>query len=232
MPDRATETERIRRFYDRTAVTSPPRSQANTRWVCSRAEGNTLEIGIGRGRTLPYYPAGVRLSGIDLSGVAIEVAAARARELGLEVDLRQGDATALPYPNECFDTVAFCFVLCTVPDDGAAVAEAVRVLRPGGRLLILEHVRSPHLAVRVVERLLEPIGVRLCADYLTREPLDHVLAEGLEIEELERGWLGIIERLAARKPGQPRPKRFSASSASSRPIASDAVAAGDGALRT
>jgi ubiquinone/menaquinone biosynthesis C-methylase UbiE len=207
MSTREAETERIRRIYDRASLTAPPGSEAGCRWVCSRTEGDTLEVGIGRGRTLPYYPPGIRLSGLELSEVALGVAAGRAKELGLQIDLRQGDATALPYPDEQFDSVVFCYVLCTVPDDRAAVAEAVRVLRPGGRLLLIEHVRSPHLVVRAIERLLDPIEVRRMADHLVREPLDHVLAEGLEIEELERHWLGLMERLAARKPEALRRER-------------------------
>jgi SAM-dependent methyltransferase len=195
------ETERVRRIYNRRAAAAPSaRGDANLRWLCGQAEGETLEIGIGRGRTLPFYPPGLRLTGIDLSGAALEAARRRAADLGVNATLRQGDATALPYPDDHFDTVVFSFVLCTIPDDRGAVAEAVRVLRAGGRLLLVEHVRSPNRAVRTIERLLEPITLRLQADHLLREPLDHVLAEGLELETLERSWFGVVERLVARKP--------------------------------
>ena len=195
------ETERIRRIYDRrAAMARTADGDANLRWLCEGAEGETLEIGIGRGRSLPFYPPGLRLTGIDLSGVALETARRRAAELGVNATLRQGDATALPYPDDHFDTVVFSFVLCTIPDDRGAVAEAVRVLRAGGRLLLVEHVRSPNRAVRTIERLLEPITLRLQADHLLREPLDHILAEGLELETLERSWFGVVERLVARKP--------------------------------
>jgi ubiquinone/menaquinone biosynthesis C-methylase UbiE len=173
---------------------------ANLRWLCGQAEGETLEIGIGRGRTLPFYPPDVHLTGIELSDVALEIARRRARELGVVATLRQGDAAAVPYPDEHFDTVVFSFVLCTIPDDRRAVAEAVRVLRPGGRLLLVEHVRSPNRILRTIERLVEPITLRRMGDHLLREPLDHLLAEGLEIELLERRWLGVVERIAARKP--------------------------------
>jgi SAM-dependent methyltransferase len=199
-PNHDRETERVRRIYDRARLSSPPGSEDGSRWLCSQASGDTLEIGIGRGRTLPYYPPGIRLTGIELSEVATEAAIALARELGIQATIRSGDAVALPFPDQHFDTVVFCHALCTIPDDRKAVAEAVRVLRPGGRLLALEHVRSPNVFVRAIEHLLEPIDSRLLGDHLLREPADLVLAEGLEIEELERRNLGLVERLVARKP--------------------------------
>ncbi|MGA2514359.1 MAG: class I SAM-dependent methyltransferase [Candidatus Limnocylindrales bacterium] len=201
MPARDDETERIRRIYDRRTGSARSNGRdANLRWLCGQVDGETLEIGVGRGRTLAFYPPDVHLTGIELSEVALAEARLRARELGLDAALRQGDATALPYPDDRFDTVVFSFALCTIPDDRRAVSEAVRVLRPGGRLLLVEHVRSPNPIVRAIERLIEPISVRRMADHLLREPLDHVLAEDMEVETLERSWLGVVERLAARKP--------------------------------
>jgi ubiquinone/menaquinone biosynthesis C-methylase UbiE len=170
------------------------------RWLCGQAQGETLEVGIGRGRTLPFYPRGLPLTAIDLSDVALQQTRRRADELGIHATLRQGDAAALPYPDDHFESVVFCFVLCTIPDDRRAIAEAVRVLRPGGRLLLLEHVRSPNPILRALEHVLEPFTVRFQADHLLREPLDHVVAEGLEITTLQRSWFGVVERLAAYKP--------------------------------
>jgi ubiquinone/menaquinone biosynthesis C-methylase UbiE len=201
MPANDLETERIRRIYDRRSASARSNGRdAGCEWLCSKADGETLEIGIGRGRTLPFYPRNIRLTGIELSGVAVGLAERRALELGLDVTLRQGDAASLPYPDEHFDTVVFCYALCTIPDDRTAVSEAVRVLRPGGSLLLIEHVRSPNRIVRAIERLIEPISLRRMGDHLLREPLDHVLAEGLEVETLERSWFGMIERLVALKP--------------------------------
>jgi ubiquinone/menaquinone biosynthesis C-methylase UbiE len=195
------ETERVRGVYDRRPATgSGSRGNANLRWLCEQAEGETLEIGIGSGRTLPFYPLDIHLTGIELSGVSLDVARGRAQALGLDVTLDQGDAVSLPYPDDHFDTVVFSFALCTIPDARRAVAEAVRVLNPSGRLLLVEHVRSANPIVRTIERLLEPITLRWMADRLLREPLEYVLAEGLEVEKLERTWLGVVERLAARKP--------------------------------
>jgi ubiquinone/menaquinone biosynthesis C-methylase UbiE len=113
------------------------------RWACSRAQGETLEIAIGTGLNLPYYAADVRLTGIEFSPAMLDIARRRATELGRDVDLRLGDAEQLEFADESFDTVVCTYGLCTIPDDGEAVREARRVLRPGGALVLAEHVRSP-----------------------------------------------------------------------------------------
>ena len=99
MPSRDAETERIRAIYVRRAATAPSaRHDAGLDWVCSRAEGETLEIGIGRGRTLPYYPRQVRLTGLELSEMAVAAASRRASDLSLDVTLLQGGRRRLALP--------------------------------------------------------------------------------------------------------------------------------------
>ncbi len=177
------------------------------RWACQQARGEVLELAAGTGRNLPYYREDVQLTAVELSPAMLEVAHRRAERLGRDVELREGDAEALDFPDERFDTVVATLALCSIPEDRRAVAEARRVLRPGGRLVLLEHVRSPVRAVRAVQRLLDPIFVRFEADHLLREPLDHVRAEGFEVEHCERSKWGIVERLSVRKSAS-RPERF------------------------
>jgi ubiquinone/menaquinone biosynthesis C-methylase UbiE len=202
------ETERIRRLYENEAPKFD-RSMgrwdrtlfAGTReWVCSQASGDVLEVAIGTARNLPFYPDDIRLTGIELSPPMIEIARKRAEELAREVDLRLGDAEALEFADESFDTVICTYSLCTIPDDRAAVREAKRVLRPGGRFVLAEHVRSPVGVVRAVEKMIEPLAVRFGGDHLTREPLEHLQAEGFTIEAVERSKLGIVELVTAVKP--------------------------------
>jgi ubiquinone/menaquinone biosynthesis C-methylase UbiE len=169
-------------------------------------EGEVLEVAIGTGRNLPYYADDVRLTGIELSPEMMEIGRQRAAELGRDVDLRIGDAQALELDDESFDTVIITFGLCTIPDSRAALAEAHRVLRPGGLLVLLEHVRSPSLPVRAVQRAIDPLSVRFGADHLVREPLDHLAKVGFEVKSVQRLKWGIVERTLARKPG-PDPNR-------------------------
>jgi ubiquinone/menaquinone biosynthesis C-methylase UbiE len=205
-PDLAAETERVRRRQDREAPRYDRQIAVFERllfgggreWVCGQARGKVLEIAAGTARNLPYYPDGVTVTGIELSEQMLTVGRARARKLGRDADLRLGDAQALELADENFDTVVCTLGLCTIPDPARAIAEAHRVLRRGGQLLLLEHVRSPRFPVRLVQRLLEPLAVRAAGDHLTREPLDY-LGEMFEIERVERSKLGLVERVAARK---------------------------------
>jgi ubiquinone/menaquinone biosynthesis C-methylase UbiE len=205
----AQASEAVRRYYDESAAGYDKRVGRFERvlfaggreWVCSQAEGEVLEVALGTGRNLRHYPREVRLTGIELSPEMLELARREAEALGREADLRVGNAEALEFPEESFDTVVCTLSLCTILDDRAAVAEMHRVLRPGGRLLLLEHVRSPSLPVRSVQRLIDPLMVRFEADHVLRDPLDYLEAEGFTIERSERSRWGIVERVVARKPG-------------------------------
>lgn len=204
----ADERARLIRIYDAAAPRYDRAMDALDRtlfrggreWVCQKARGRVLEVAVGTGRNLPYYPAGISLTGIEQSPAMLAIARRRATELGIEADLRPGDAQELEFADQSFDTVVCTVSLCSIPDDARAVSEARRVLRPGGHLLLLEHVRSPVLPVRMVERLLDPITVRTQCDHLLREPLDHLVRQGFEMELIERSRLGVVERVVARVP--------------------------------
>lgn len=123
--------------------------------------------------------------------------------MGRQVDLRVGDAQALQFADQSFDTVVFTLSLCSIPDDRKAIGEANRVLRPGGEVLLLEHVACPMPLVRAVQSLLDWITVRTVGGHLVRDPLVHVHAQGFQLERVERLKWGIVERVAARKAAGP-----------------------------
>lgn len=169
-------------------------------WVCSQASGRVLELACGTGRNLPLYGKDIELTAIELSPQMLAIGRRRAEELCHPADLRLGDVQALEFPDQSFDTVTCTLGFCTIPDTRTAAAEALRVLRPGGQLLLLEHVRSPSPIVKGAQRLLEPLAVRFEADHLLREPLDYLPGVGFEIDEVQRLKWGIVERLRAHRP--------------------------------
>src|SRR6266568_542693 len=150
MPADQAHRDRWRRYWDRHSASYDKQMRFFDRvlfgdsrpWVCSQAIGDTLEVAVGTGLNLPLYPPGIRLTGIDLSPEMLAIAKQRAHELGRDVDLREADAHALPFPDASFDTVVCTFSLCAIPDEHRAIKEMNRLLRPGGLLLLADHIAA------------------------------------------------------------------------------------------
>ncbi len=190
---KARSYDREMRFMERTLF-GDSRS-----WACSQAHGDVLEVAVGTGLNLHAYPPDVRLTGIDLSEGMLALARARARDLGRDVELRQGDAHALPFTDAVFDTVVCTFGLCAIPDIDAALDEMTRVLKPDGKLILVDHVASSSRIARGVQRAYEVITVPMASEHFLRRPLTKVLDRPFVIERSERFKLGLIERIVARK---------------------------------
>jgi ubiquinone/menaquinone biosynthesis C-methylase UbiE len=201
-------TARTRWLYDRYAA----RYDRDTGWyerimlgsarqqVCSQAHGLVLEVAVGTGRNLPFYPADAALTGVDLSEVMLAAARGRAGELRVDVHLCLADAQALPFLDACFDTVVCTLGLSSIPDDNAAVTQMYRVLRPGGRLLLLGHIASRYAPVRVAQFAVQRYSQRITGDRQLRRTLPLVEAAGFRIDRRTLRRAGVIEFLAASKP--------------------------------
>jgi ubiquinone/menaquinone biosynthesis C-methylase UbiE len=168
-------------------------------WLGARARGRVLEVAVGTGRSLPYYPAGAMVTGIELSPAMLAIARQRAADLGRDVDLREGDAEHLPFVDASFDTVACALALCTIPSPAAALGEMRRVLVPGGRLLLLDHTGSTWPPVYALQWLIERVTARAAGEHFTRRQLPLVTAAGFRIEKAERLKAGTVERIHAVK---------------------------------
>lgn len=168
-------------------------------WAGAQASGTVLEVGVGTGLNLPHYPAGAEAVGIDLSPGMLARARPRAATCPAAVTLVVASAAALPFPDARFDTVVCTLALCCMPDDRAAVREMHRVLRPGGRLVLLDHILATAFPVRALQRLVVPPLRHLSSAYRPGRPL--LLAErtGFTVTLRERYCLGMIERLVAVK---------------------------------
>jgi ubiquinone/menaquinone biosynthesis C-methylase UbiE len=169
-------------------------------WIGARAVGRVLEVAVGTGRSLPFYSADVRITGIELSPAMLEIAVRRAAELGVDADLREGDAEELPFEEGAFDTVVCVLALCSIPRPVRAVGEMARVLRPGGTLLLLDHIGSSWPVLHAVQRLAERGTIRAAGEHFTRRQRPLVEAAGLRITEAQRLKAGTVERIAAVRP--------------------------------
>jgi ubiquinone/menaquinone biosynthesis C-methylase UbiE len=164
--------------------------------LLANARGHVLEIGVGTGLSFPHYPQEVELVGVEPSEPMLRRARKRADGLGHAVTLVQAPAEHLPFEDASFDTVVSLAVLCSVRDPRRALDEVRRVLRPGGRFVFLEHVRSenPPLARRQ-DRLERPWGWLAGGCHPNRRTLDTIEATGFELLELERKDLPEVPRL-------------------------------------
>ncbi len=170
------------------------------RWVAERAGGATLEIGVGGWPSLSFYAVDAVLTGLDRKSKAVAKARRAVAASGRVAAVVEGDAMALPFDNGSMDTVVFSFSLCGVPEVRGALVEALRVLRPGGALLMADHVAATSRLMYVVQKVAETFTAPMFGEHFTRRPSVEVRALDVEIIEEQRLGYGAIERLHAAKP--------------------------------
>jgi ubiquinone/menaquinone biosynthesis C-methylase UbiE len=167
------------------------------RQLLRQASGNVLEVAVGTGKNLRYYPRGCRIIAVDVSREMLNVARQRAAKLSMDVSFLLADAEALPFSDKSFDTVVSSVTTCTFPNPVAALREMARVCRTEGRVLLLEHGRSDREWLgrwqdRNAEKFARPLG-----RHWNREPLDMVRKAGLEVNRARRFFLGIFHQIEA-----------------------------------
>jgi len=140
-----------------------------------------LEVGVGTGKNLPYYHRDVKVTAVDLSPRMLERARRRASVLGLEVELREMDVQDLALPDHIFDTVFATFVFCSVPDPVLGLRQLRRVCKPGGRLLLLEHMRPGIPVLGLLFDLLNPMVVRMMGANINRRTMENIRRAGWRI---------------------------------------------------
>jgi ubiquinone/menaquinone biosynthesis C-methylase UbiE len=153
--------------------------------LVSALEGEVLEVGAGTGLNLPHYERAIRVVAVEPAPSMARRLAKRAPEASVPVEIVSGSAEALPFPDESFDTAVVTFVFCSVEDPGVALAEVRRVLRPGGRLVLLEHVRGEGRLARWQDRL-TPLHRKVAGNcHLNRDTRATVAAAGFDATGVE-----------------------------------------------
>jgi ubiquinone/menaquinone biosynthesis C-methylase UbiE len=175
--------------------------------VVSRATGQVLEIGIGSGLNLPFYSQNAeQVIGIDPSPKLLEMADEAARHSPLPVELIEGSAEAIPIGNTSIDTVVTTWTMCSIPNLDQALEEVRRVLRPGGRLLFVEHGLAPEPRVRWWQDHLTPGWKHLSGGCHLNRAIGEVIKRcGFSIEHLDKGYLRGPKIMTFMYEGRARP---------------------------
>ena len=164
------------------------------RWeLLDGVQGRTLEIGCGWGDNFDYYPSGMALSALDLELERVRSAAQRQNPM-ISIRVTAADAQQLPFPDSSFDSVVGTLVFCSIPNPPQALAEIRRVLKPAGRLYLIDHVRSHRQWLGGTQDLLAPAWLAVTGGCnLNRDTESTVRRAGFEIEKLKVGWGGLLK---------------------------------------
>jgi ubiquinone/menaquinone biosynthesis C-methylase UbiE len=142
-----------------------------------------LEAGVGTGKNLPYYSPDSHVAAVDFSPRMLERARKRVHRLGLHADLIEMDVERLGFSDHSFDTVLATFVFCSVPDPVKGLRELHRVCKPGGRLLLLEHMRPERPWLGWLFDRLNPVVVRIMGANINRRTMENIRRAGWRVEK-------------------------------------------------
>lgn len=188
--------QRISPFYNVMEILPERRYISWREELWSLVKGpEVLEVGVGTGKNIAFFPDGVKVTGVDLTQGMLEQARNRAAILKRDATLLLGDAQSLEFPDAVFDTVIATFVFCSVADPVQGLREVSRVVKPGGQVLLLEHVRSAKPILGELMDFLNPALVRVTGANINRRTVDNVRGAGLSIDHVENLGVGDIYKM-------------------------------------
>ena len=166
----------------------------------SFAYGHVLEVGVGTGKNLLYYNKSVNLTAIDFSPGMLEIAKKKKTEVNLKAfKLYEMDVQDLKCKDNTYDTVISTFVFCTVPEPISGLKEVYRVLKPEGKVIFLEHMKSKYFVLNIFLYLMNIVSTKLLGTSMTRETQKNIEQAGFTIVSVEHKLFDIVRLIIATK---------------------------------
>ncbi|HLQ84354.1 MAG TPA: class I SAM-dependent methyltransferase [Pseudogracilibacillus sp.] len=163
--------------------------------ILSDLKGEILEVGVGTGASFEYYPMKVNVTGIDFSPKMLDIAQSKIPKSKAEIKLLEMDIEQMNFPDNSFDTVISSCVFCSVPNPIEGLKEIRRVVKPEGKIIMLEHMRSENAVVGKILDLTNPFTVRLTGANVNRETIKNLEAAGLKLIKEEYLMTSIMRKL-------------------------------------
>ncbi|TVZ28655.1 ubiquinone/menaquinone biosynthesis C-methylase UbiE [Gillisia sp. Hel_I_86] len=201
-----TKPDQIKNRYNRVArcydwMESPMETAKFSKWrreLTRQVTGNTLEVGIGTGKNIPYYPEEVKLTAIDFSKNMLKRAKLKYQDDPRKISFIEMDAQDMIFEDNTFDTVVTSCVFCSVPDPVKGLQEIRRVLKPGGQLLMLEHVRSKQKFLGRLMDWFNFVPLNIWGANINRQTIDNLKKAGFTKMEVNNLWRDIVKLIKVR----------------------------------
>ena len=191
--------DRVARFYDALMAFVEWFVSRNRRALLRQAGTEILEVGVGTGNSFRDYPKGKRIVAVDISREMLNRAEAKKRYYEGSVSLRREDVQRLSFDDEAFDTVFASCVFCSVSDPIKGLSELHRVLRNGGKLLMVEHVRSRGRLLGGLMDRLNPFVSKYSVDNINRDTVDNLRKAGFRVEQDRNIVYDVVKAIVAVK---------------------------------
>lgn len=197
------QTRKIMNRYNRVSAVydffeSPMEMMSLKKWrqdVMNELRGKVLEVGIGTGKNIEFYPQNIDIIGIDFSDKMLEKAKQKAMKFGNPITLKQMDAQAMDFKDNTFDTIFTTCVFCSVPDPVLGLMEIRRVCKPNGKIILLEHVRSEKKILGLLMDILNPAVVNLYGANINRRTVENTQLAGFKNVEVTDLFGDIVKKI-------------------------------------
>ncbi len=188
---------RIAKFYDK--MEEMMMFNNYRKEVVEKAQGNILEVGIGTGENLKYYKKVQKVTGVDFSPGMLKIAKEKAEIMDMDVELQEMDIQKMTFSENSFDIIVSTCVFCTVPDPIAGLREVFRVLKPGGKVIFLEHMKSRNIVLNILLYIMNIFSRLILGTSMVRRTQENIENAGFKVVERRDILFDVVRIIVAEK---------------------------------